>query len=519
MSTRPKPFVLLILDGFGLSDQTQHNAIAQATTPHWDHLWTHYPHTTLDCSGHSVGLPDAQMGNSEVGHMHLGAGRLIEQDLTRIDQAIDTGTFQNHPTLLSLFESLKTADKNPAKQPLLHVMGLLSDGGVHSHIRHFKALIDAAFSHGIHSLCFHTFLDGRDTPPQSAEIYLDMLSTYLNQYPVGRIATLCGRYYAMDRDTRWDRTSRAYQLLMGTPEYTAPDIATALREAYTRGETDEFVKPTQIGKPTPLYPQDHILWLNFRADRARQLCQALIDPSVLHLKPHLAIPIQHCTTLTQYDETFQIQTLFQPQSLKNTVGEYFQTLHFQQLRIAETEKYAHVTFFLNGGREKPFEGESRILIPSPQVKTYDLKPEMSAPELTRALVEAIHSQRYDVIICNYANADMVGHTGIESAAITAIEAIDTALGEIMTALKETHGEMLVTADHGNAEYLYDTHTQQPHTAHTHNPVPLVYFGRAQVTMDHLAGSLIDVAPTLLYLLHLDKPDEMTGKSLFTFTTP
>lgn len=503
----PKPTALIILDGFGHRDDKAHNAISSAHTPQIDALMDNCPHILISGSGHDVGLPDEQMGNSEVGHMNLGAGRVIYQDLTRIDLAIEEGSFEKNTTFNQLFQTIRRHNS------ALHIMGLISDGGVHSELKHVQALIIAAAHAGLRHVYVHAFLDGRDTPPQSAKTYLKALDDTCQQTGVARIATLCGRYYAMDRDHRWQRTQKAFDLIVtGAAEYQTPDAISAIDMAYAREENDEFVHPTRIGPLASLQPQDGIIFMNFRADRARQLCRAMLHPHFTHFDRAAMPALSGFVTLTHYADDIPAQVAFTPQSISNTFADILSQHHKTQLRIAETEKYAHVTFFFNGGIETPVAGETRLLIPSPKIKTYDLKPEMSAYELTDRLVEAIETQAYDAIICNYANADMVGHTGNFEATVKAIEALDLCIGRIVTALKKVGGECLITADHGNAEQMFDTHTQQPHTAHTCELVPLLYVGR-KAEFVQSSGILADVAPTLLYLMGLPIPSDMTGKVL------
>ncbi|HEV2613967.1 MAG TPA: 2,3-bisphosphoglycerate-independent phosphoglycerate mutase [Gammaproteobacteria bacterium] len=483
--------LLVILDGFGYRPTEKYNAIASATKPNWDYLWDHYPHCFIDGSGHSVGLPDRQMGNSEVGHLNIGAGRVVYQEFTRIDKAIETGEFNQNPVFNSELDRVKKSNS------AVHIMGLLSPGGVHSHEDQIIAMIKLAQAKDIKHIYFHAFLDGRDTPPKSALPSLLKLEKNTGI----KIASITGRYYAMDRDKRMERTEAAFDLLtQNKAEFRAENSESALSAAYARGETDEFVKPTSI-IPIKIEKNDAVFFMNFRSDRTRQLTKMFLDHG-----------FEHFVSLTLYADTLKTKVAFPPQTLKNTLGEYLSNLGLKQLRIAETEKYAHVTFFFNGGIEKPYEGEERILIPSPKVDTYDLKPEMSAPELTDNLVKAILAKKYDFIVCNYANPDMVGHTGNFDATVKAIECIDTCIGKIYAALKQTQGEMLITADHGNAECMYDETTHQPHTAHTSDPVPFLYIGRkAKMVDEH--GVLSDIAPTILYLMNLSEPKEMTGKNL------
>ncbi len=515
MMKQPRPLTLIILDGWGCREDTKANAIALANTPHWDALWQKYPHTYISASGDDVGLPHGQMGNSEVGHLNMGAGRIVHQDLTRIEMAISDGSFFKNPVLI---QSMEQAGKN---QKAIHILGLLSPGGVHSHEQHIQAVIKLAKQYHATQVYIHAFLDGRDTPPRSAETSLTALTQYCEQQSCGKIVSIIGRYYAMDRDKRWERTQAAYDLLtLGNSAYQATDIISALHEAYARGENDEFVKATSIhpkdASPITINDNDTVIFMNFRADRARQLTQAFIDTDFTGFT-RTKTPKVNFVTLTEYDENFHLPIAFPSESLTNILGEYISHLGLHQLRIAETEKYAHVTFFFNGGVEAPFPFEDRILIPSPKVATYDLQPEMHAPEVTDRLVQEIKAQKYDLIICNFANADMVGHTGNLSATIKAIETLDTCLGKIVNALQAVGGEALITADHGNAEIMFDDQTQQPHTAHTQQLVPLLYIGRKAATTEKI-GLLSDIAPTLLYLMGKPIPHEMTGQSLLSFTT-
>lgn len=506
---RKRPLVLMILDGWGYrEDRLSHNAIASAKTPQWDKWWQNNPHILLSASGSDVGLPTGQMGNSEVGHMHIGAGRILNQDLTRINDAIAHGELTDNQTLTELIKDLRESNK------ALHVMGLLSAGGVHSHESHLFALMKLCHTHNFNNIYLHLFLDGRDTPPQSAFSSLGKLSACLSQYPGAKIASLCGRYFAMDRDRRWDRTAAVYRLLTeGNAEHRYADAENALNCFYSKGLFDEFIPPTQIAPGKVIEDGDAIFFFNFRADRARQLTEAFINPDFSAFprkhQPHLS----HFVSMTQYARHLKTEVVF-PQLLpRKTLGEVLAENGLTQLRLAETEKYAHVTFFFNGGNEQVFNNEDRILIPSPSVATYDLQPEMSAPELTRALVDAIESDAYDVIICNYANADMVGHSGNFAATVSAIEALDNCFVEINAALQQKNAALLITADHGNAEAMFDEKTGQAHTAHTSEPVPLLYVGGGWHFNENCSGSLIDIAPTILNLLDLPKPREMTGKNL------
>ncbi len=504
------PVLLIILDGFGHREECENNAICQARKPRWDALMARYPHTTIDASEKWVGLPKDQMGNSEVGHMNIGAGRVVYQDYTRIEHAIETGEFARNEVLVKALETAR------APGQALHILGLLSPGGVHSHEAQIQALLEMAVRAGVSDVRVHAFLDGRDTPPKSAEASLLALQGKCDELRGGRIASICGRYYAMDRDQRWERVSQAYDLItQGKAAFRGATAVEALHAAYARGETDEFVKAGVVGAPAPMRDGDAVVFMNFRADRARQLTRALTDPAFDGFpRERVPRPGYYCT-LTRYGDDFaQIPAAFPPQSVSNGFGEYLSQRGLKQLRIAETEKYAHVTYFFNGGVETPYAGEDRILVPSPRVATYDLKPEMSAYEVTDKLVEAIKTRRYDAIVCNFANGDMVGHTGNLAAATRAIEVLDECIGRVVAAMQEIGGEVLITADHGNAEMMLDTATRQAHTAHTLNVVPLLYIGRKAGIAS--GGALEDVAPTLLAMMGLPQPPEMTGKPLLTF---
>ncbi len=514
MSSRPKPVILIVLDGWGLRHQREHNAIAGARTPVWDRLWREYPHTAIRTSGSAVGLPSGQMGNSEVGHLNIGAGRVVYQEFTRVSRSIRTGSFFNNRTLTD------AVDMAVGCNTAVHIIGLLSPGGVHSHEEHIHAMTRLAVDRGAPRVYVHAFLDGRDMPPKSAAPSLAAMDEVFAGLGRGRIASIVGRYYAMDRDHRWDRVEKAYDLLVdGTAEYEAADAVTALEMAYERGETDEFVKPTRIvppgEAPVQIRDGDVVINMNYRSDRVRQITRAFIEPDFDAFRRRHVRKLASYVSLTEYNKDFDIPVAFPPERLKNGFGEYIASLGLHQLRLAETEKYAHVTFFLNGGIEQPFEGEERLLIPSPKIATYDLKPEMSAPEVTDALVDAILGGRYDAIICNYANADMVGHTGNYAATVQAIETLDHCLGRVVKALHTVGGEMLVTADHGNAEQMVDEEVGQPHTAHTNNLVPLIYVGSRPARL-RADGALCDLAPTLLQIMDLPQPAEMTGRSLITF---
>lgn len=515
-NTEPKrphtPLTLIILDGWGYSENPQNNAIYAANKPVWDELWRTAPHTLIHGSGSQVGLPDGQMGNSEVGHLNLGAGRVVYQEFTRIEKAIKDQEFNNNKVLCQALDQAKTGNK------AVHIMGLLSAGGVHSHENQIQAMVKLAASRGPEDLYVHAFLDGRDTPPKSAADSISAMQTLLDQLGKGRFASIIGRYYAMDRDNRWSRVQAAYDLIVdGTADVHAETAMAALHAAYERDETDEFVTASCIippgQAPHRVNDGDVVIFMNFRADRARQLTQAFIDSEFDGFNRQRWPQLGQFVCLTEYKKTFTAAVAYPPERLNQVFGEYIANNGLRQLRIAETEKYAHVTFFFNGGEEQSFTGEDRILIPSPRVATYDLKPEMHAPEMTDKLVEAISSQQYDVIICNFANPDMVGHTGKIEATVKAIETVDQCLGRILAASREVGGECLITADHGNAEQLRDPLTDQPHTAHTANEVPFIYVGR-QATLA-ATGSLSDVAPTMLQLLGLAKPAEMTGHSLIS----
>jgi len=519
ISNKP-PAILIILDGWGHSDSAENNAIVAAHTPTWDKLWADSPHTLISGSGVDVGLPVGQMGNSEVGHMNLGAGRVVAQDLTRITKSIEDGTFDNNAVLL---EALDTARKT---YKAVHVMGLLSPGGVHSHEKHIQALIRMAAKKGNPNLFIHAFLDGRDTPPRSAHSSLSTIEQTLKECSYTPICTIVGRYFAMDRDNRWDRVQGAYELLTnGTSEYVADTAALGLDLAYSRGENDEFVKPTAICTkdqiPVKIREGDIVVFMNFRADRARQITRAFTQKNFDHFERKSYPAISQFVSLTRYADDLDTRVVFNSEQVKNSFGEYLSGLGHTQLRIAETEKYAHVTFFFSGGREKPFKGETRCLIPSPDVATYDLQPEMSANELTDKLIEAIQSGGYTSIICNFANGDMVGHTGLFDAAIVAVQTLDACLTRIVATIREIGCQCLITADHGNVERMLNASTGEAHTAHTSYPVPLVYVGpqnlETSITLQG-NGSLSDIAPTLLDLMQLDKPSEMTGHSLVNRTS-
>jgi 2,3-bisphosphoglycerate-independent phosphoglycerate mutase len=503
---RPRPVVLCVLDGWGADDGPGPNAIRDARTPVWDRLMATCPHALLDASEHHVGLPEGQMGNSEVGHMNLGAGRVVMQDLPRIGQAIAEGSFARHPALEDLAATLRASGRS------CHLMGLMSPGGVHSHQDHIAALARSLAEAGARVLV-HAFLDGRDTPPKSAAIYLAGFEKAVAGHDV-RIATVTGRYYAMDRDKRWQRVERAYRAIVEGKGETAAHAVAAIEKAYARGETDEFMAPTVIGAyvGAGAVDGDALVMANFRADRVREILGALLDPA-FEAFPRRRVAWAGAIGMTEYSAALDpfLETLFPPVDLGQTFGAVVAEAGLKQLRIAETEKYAHVTFFFSGGREEPYAGEERILVPSPKVATYDLAPAMAAPEVTDRLLAAIESGVFDVIVVNYANADMVGHTGDHAAAVAAIEAVDACLGRLVPAVERAGGALLITADHGNAERMFDPATGQPHTAHTANRVPVVLIGGwADALRD---GALADVAPTLLALMGLPRPAAMTGESL------
>mgnify|MGYP001549399836 FL=1 len=502
---RPRPVLLLILDGWGHREDSAHNAIAKANAPNWRHLLATYPHTLVETHGEYVGLPDGQMGNSEVGHMNIGSGRIVYQDLTRIDAAIKDGSFFENAALAGACDAARTNGGT------LHIMGLVSPGGVHSHEDHIFAMLDLAAHRGVSRIAVHAFLDGRDTPPRSARPSLEKLEVKCAAIAGARIASVSGRYFAMDRDKRWDRVRLAYDAVADAASpLHAKSAVEALDLAYARDENDEFVKPTVVGSGVPVADGDAMVFMNFRADRARELSHAFVDADFTGFARPRRIALSAFVSLTSYEQGLAVTAIaYQAQSMHNSLGEYLAALGLKQLRIAETEKYAHVTFFFSGGREAPYAGEERILVPSPHVATYDLKPEMSCAEVTDRLVEAIAADRFDFIVCNIANADMVGHTGIEAAAIKAVEAVDVALGRLERAIVAAGGEMLITADHGNLEQMLDANGV-PHTQHTVGPVPLVYVGR-KATLQH--GSLRDLAPTVLALMGLPQPPEMTGHNL------
>ncbi|HLV78413.1 MAG TPA: 2,3-bisphosphoglycerate-independent phosphoglycerate mutase [Marinobacter sp.] len=511
MTESRKPTALIILDGWGHRDPADDNAISNARTPFWDKLWQQQPKTLINTSGMFVGLPQGQMGNSEVGHMNLGAGRVVYQSLTRIDKDLETGRFQKNGALCSAI------DKAVASGKAVHILGLLSPGGVHSHEDHMLAAAELAAARGATQVFIHAFLDGRDMPPRSARPSLEKAAARMKALGIGRVATIVGRYFAMDRDNRWDRVEAAYNVMtLGEAEFHSEDPLTALDQAYERGENDEFVKATRIraeGQPEgTINDGDSVLFMNFRADRAREMTRTFVDTGFEGFERRKHPQLADFVMLTEYAADIPASCAYPPEQLANGLGEYVARLGKTQLRIAETEKYAHVTFFFNGGLETPFDGEDRILVPSPKVATYDLQPEMSAPEVTDKLVEAIRSGKYDLIVCNYANGDMVGHTGKLDAAIKAAECLDTCVQRVVEALDEVGGEALITADHGNLEQMTDPNSGQVHTSHTIGPVPLVYTGNRNLGLKD-DGSLCDIAPTLLTLMGLEQPQEMSGRSL------
>jgi 2,3-bisphosphoglycerate-independent phosphoglycerate mutase len=502
--TAHRPTMLLILDGWGWREDVQDNAVRQARTPNFERLWSSYPHAFLRTSGLDVGLPDGQMGNSEVGHLNLGAGRVVMQDLPRINQAIADGSISAAPALTELIARLRKTGGT------CHLLGLISPGGVHSHQDHAVALAKVVSANNV-PVALHVFTDGRDTPPVSGAAYVRSLEEDLPAAVT--IATVCGRYFAMDRDNRWDRVSKAFEALVRGQGIRFETPQEAIASGYAQGTTDEFLPPSVIGDYRGMRDGDGLLSFNFRADRIRQLLDALLDPEFNGFDRGEMLHFAGAVGMTSYSSELdqRMQALFPPQTLTNGLGEVVAKAGLRQLRMAETEKYPHVTYFLNGGAEEPYRGEERIMVPSPKVATYDLQPEMSAPELTARAIEAIRSGEQDLIVLNFANPDMVGHTGSLPAAIKAVETIDEALGQIAAAIKEAEGSLLVTADHGNCELMRDPATGSPHTAHTTNPVPVILVSRGSTKLRD--GRLADVAPTLLELMGVAKPTEMTGQSL------
>jgi 2,3-bisphosphoglycerate-independent phosphoglycerate mutase len=502
-----KPCILIILDGWGLNPSMIGNAVAQAKLTYLSKLTEKYPHTQLLCSGEAVGLPDGVMGNSEVGHLNIGAGRVVYQDLLRIDKAIQDKSFFKNKELTN---AISTAKDNKSS---LHIMGLVSDGGVHSQMTHLFALLELAKQKKHNKIHIHAILDGRDTPPDSGVNFIKQLRDIINKLGVGSISSICGRFYAMDRDTRWDRTQKAYQLYTQSQGLKESDPVQAVKNAYARGETDEFVQPIIINPEGTISDDDCIIFFNFRADRARQITRAFTDPEFNSFKRDLCPRIAKYVCMTLYDENYRLPLAFPPQHLEGLLGEVISKQGLSQLRIAETEKYAHVTYFFNGGEEKPFPGEDRCLIPSPrEIETYDQKPEMSASLVGNEVVSRIQSGRYDLIVLNFANMDMVGHTGVIPAAIKACETVDENVKKVVTAIQAFGGTALITADHGNAEKMLDDNGH-PHTAHTVNPVPLIVVNEEMKNIKLRPGILGDIAPTILDIMGIAKPKQMTGKSL------
>ncbi|WP_320837156.1 2,3-bisphosphoglycerate-independent phosphoglycerate mutase [Zhongshania sp.] len=507
-----KPVVLVILDGFGYREDPKDNAIFHANTPNWDRLWRDAPHTLISGSGLDVGLPDGQMGNSEVGHMSLGAGRVVYQSITRIDKAISDGDFFSNPVYTQAVDKAVHAGK------AVHILGLLSAGGVHSHENHILAMIELAAQRGAKQVYVHAFLDGRDTPPRSALGSLEKLDTKFKELGCGRTATMIGRYFAMDRDNRWDRVEKAYNLLTSADaDYRYDTTSSALQAAYERDENDEFVSASIIQSAgdadAKISDGDSVIFMNFRADRAREITRAFVDSGFDDFERKVRPALGEFVMTTEYADSIPAAVAYPPSTMHNSFGEVMEKQGKTQLRIAETEKYAHVTFFFSGGREALYKGEDRKLIASPDVATYDLKPEMSAPELTDNLVAAIRSGNYDTIICNYANGDMVGHTGVFEAAVKAVEALDTCIKRVTDAVVEVGGHCLITADHGNCEQMVDYDAGQAHTQHTTELVPLVYVGSHKQRLLEQGGKLADIAPTMLALMAVEQPAEMTGINL------
>jgi 2,3-bisphosphoglycerate-independent phosphoglycerate mutase len=513
-SEKFKPVCLIILDGWGLSEKIEGNAVRIGKTPNMDSYYNIYPNTRLRPSGEAVGLPEGQMGNSEVGHLNIGAGRVVYQEFTRINKGIEDGSFFKNEVLNKAIENVK---KNKIS---LHLMGLVSDGGVHSHIRHLEALIDLAVKNEIKDFYIHAFLDGRDVPPRSAIPYLNQVDDYLKNKGSGEIATVSGRYYSMDRDNRWERTKKSYDALVYRKGERFKNAEEVVKASYSNDVDDEFVIPALVEcrseEEAKVKSGDSVIFFNFRPDRARQLTRAFISRNFDKFNRGKNPPQVYFVCMTQYDKTFNTPIAFSPQKIKNTLGEVLSKNNLKQLRIAETEKYAHVTFFFNGGIEKSYKGEDRVLVPSPKVATYDLKPEMSAFEVTDAIIKRIRSMKYDVIILNYANPDMVGHTGHIDAAVKAIEAVDKCLGRVVDELNKIGGLALITADHGNAEEMYDTNKKKVITAHSTNPVPFIISDpEIKLKSDYSDLKLSDIAPTILDILGMMKPKEMTGKSLIS----
>ncbi len=511
MTSAKKPVALIILDGYGYSETDAHNAIRAANTPTWDKLWNEAPKTVIGTSGLAVGLPDGQMGNSEVGHMTLGAGRIVYQNFTRINKAIADGDFFENSVYLDAIKKATDAGK------AVHIMGLLSPGGVHSHQKHLFAMMELAAKQGAKEIYLHAFLDGRDCPPRSAEPSLIAAQEKFEALGVGRVASVIGRFYALDRDNRWDRVQKSYDVItQGKGDFTSASSVAALEAAYERGENDEFVAATAIadadGNVATLNDGDSMIFMNFRPDRARQISRAFINADFDGFTRAVTPALADFVMTTEYAGDIDASCAYPPEDMVNSFGEVLEKASKTQLRIAETEKYAHVTFFFSGGQEELYEGEERILVPSPQVETYDLQPEMSAYEVTDKLIEAIESGKFDAIVCNYANCDQVGHTGIFDAAVKAVEVVDECLGKVIVALEKAGGEALITADHGNVEEMFDEKSGQAHTQHTTLPVPLVYVGKRDISLKD-GGSLADIAPSLLTLLNVEQPQEMTAATL------
>ncbi len=509
-----RPVMLMVLDGWGYRPDKEGNAVLAAHTPNFNRLWKQYPHTLVNTTGLAVGLPDNVMGNSEVGHMNIGAGRVVYQDLTRINESIRDGSFYNNPVLLGACAAVKKSGGR------LHLMGLFSDGGVHSHIMHLQALLELTKRQGVLDVAIHCFTDGRDTSPHGGATYLEQFCDRCCTYPHFKIATVSGRYYAMDRDKRWERIELAYNAMVSGEGRTAPSAKEAIANAYATGETDEFIIPTVIlenGKPVAtINDDDVVLFYNYRGDRARQMTRALTDSAFDGFKRQKFPKLAEFACMAVYDQTFGLPAAYPPQSLSNNFGEWVSKHGKTQLRIAETEKYAHVTFFFNGGEENPYPGEDRAMIQSPKdVPTYDHKPEMSAAQVTETVLDRIASEKYDAIILNYANPDMVGHTGIVSAAVKAVETVDTCLGKVADLILAKGGGLLITADHGNCEQMQNP-DGSPHTSHTTNLVPLIYVALDASTVQlRDGGKLSDLTPTLLEMMRLPQPKEMTGCSLIT----
>lgn len=508
MMAAGRPVVLAILDGWGVAPACPTNAVAMALTPNMDRWAAEYPYTTLTAHNGAVGLPEGQMGNSEVGHLNIGAGRVVYQDYTRISRAIALGEFAKNPALTAVLD----------KASRVHFCGLLSDGGVHSHLSHLAALLEMTAARKIEAK-IHCFMDGRDTPPSSGAGYMQQLLAIIKQTGCGQVATVSGRYWAMDRDTRWDRVEKAWRAMVGGQGLTAADPLDAVTAAYARGETDEFIQPTVLDEAGQIADGDAVIFFNFRADRVRELCHAFLDADFKGFDVSNRPNLLELMTMTEYEAEFPFPVAFSPQNLTRILGEEVSKAGLRQLRIAETEKYAHVTYFFNGGREEPFPGEERILIESPRdVATYDLKPSMSANEVTNRLLEVLAEPRHELIILNFANGDMVGHTGILAAAVQACETVDSCLGRIAERLRELGGTLLITADHGNAEMMVNLETGQPHTAHTLNPVPLILVSDKHKGSNlKRGGALKDIAPTLLHLLELQQPVEMEGECLLALS--